>query len=158
MRAKELIYPLCVIDVSDKFKENPDYEMKEGDILAWEAEHGSIPKGAFVVMRTGWKAEAAKGPDGEEHYPGWGIPALALLDERGVEAIGHEPADTDPACNVKVSGWAAEAYWLGKDKFQVELLTNLEALPAAGALILCSVPRIRDGKGFTARCVAIHRA
>ncbi len=153
--AKEMIFPLCVIDLTKEFQENPDYEITPADILAWEEANGKIPENAFVAMRTGWTVEGAKDADGEEHYPGWGVPALELLVERGVGCIGHEPADTDPACNVKISGWEAEGYWLGQDKIQIELMINLETLPETGGIVFCGFPRIEGGKGFTARCVAI---
>lgn len=153
--AKEMLYPLCVIDVSERFQENPDYELTPDDIAEWEEKNGTIPQGAFVAMHTGWKPETAVDSSGEEHYPGWGVPALQVLVTRGVGCIGHEPADTDPAANVKKTGWAAESYWLSQDKIQIELMVNLEQLPETGGLILCTFPRIKDGTGFTARCVAI---
>lgn len=34
--------------------ENVDYALTVQDILDWEAEHGQIPEGAFVAMRSDW--------------------------------------------------------------------------------------------------------
>ncbi|WP_406542191.1 cyclase family protein [Clostridium ljungdahlii] len=51
---KEMVLPLVVIDCSEKFKENPDYELTLEDLLAFEAEYGIIPEGSFVAMRTDW--------------------------------------------------------------------------------------------------------
>ena len=39
-----------------------------------------------------------KDEDGQPHYPGWDLGAIKwLVEERDIGAIGHEPADTDPA-------------------------------------------------------------
>ena len=34
--------------------ENPDYTLTLERVKKWEADHGSIPAGAFVAMRTDW--------------------------------------------------------------------------------------------------------
>jgi kynurenine formamidase len=44
-----------VIDCSDGAAENDDFELTPEVIeVAWEAEHGRIPAGAWVLMRTDW--------------------------------------------------------------------------------------------------------
>lgn len=50
--AQDLVMPLCVIDRSDAVRKDPDYALGKEDLLAWESEHGSIPKGAFVAFRS----------------------------------------------------------------------------------------------------------
>lgn len=158
---KEMVYPLCVIDVSETVAANHDYAMTVEDVQAWEAQHGPIPEGSFVAMRTDWyKREGAaffnKDAAGDCHYPGWSVPALQYLCEtRKIAAIGHEPPDTDPAEASKTDLWAAELYYLKKDKYQIEMLRNLDKLPPAGSLIFCTFPGITDAPGFTARCFAI---
>lgn len=158
---KEMIYPLCVIDVSDKVTKNADYAMTVADIKAWEAEHGSVPEGCFVAMRTDWykregEAYFNRDAQGNCHYPGWSLEALEYLCEiRNVAAIGHEPPDTDPAVNNKTALWAGELYYLSKDKYQIELLRNLDKLPPVGAIIFCTFPKVIDAPGFTARCFSI---
>jgi len=49
----------------------------------------------------------------------------------------------------------AERYLLGVDRWQIEMLTNLDKVPPAGALILACWPKPLAGSGFPARCVAI---
>ena len=158
---KECAFPLCVIDMSVKAAQNPDYAMTVADLLEWEEKHGKIPENSFVAMRTDWsKKEGAaffnKDANGDPHYPGWSIDALKFLcEERSVGAIGHEPPDTDPAEGNKTALWAAEIYLLKQDKYQVEMLKNLDKLPAAGAIIFISFPNVLNAPGFTARCFAI---
>ena len=51
---KDLIFPLCVIDISQKVKEDPDYTVTLEDIKQYEENYGDIPHGAFVALRTDW--------------------------------------------------------------------------------------------------------
>ena len=158
---KEMAYPICVIDVTDKVTENLDYGLTVDDLLLWEKEYGKIPEGCFMAMRTGWSKRPAKDfsgvdKDGVPHYPGWTIDALKFLHEkRNVEIIGHEPSDTDPASTLKDAMWVGELYWLGLDKIQIELMVNLDLLPPVGAIIFCTFPKVEGAPGFTSRCFAI---
>lgn len=52
--ARQLVYPLCVVDVSEKVKEDVHYAVTVQDILDYEAKYGPIPDGAFVALRTDW--------------------------------------------------------------------------------------------------------
>ena len=55
-------------------------------VKKWEKDHGQIPVGAFVAMRTDWSKRWPDGikmenkdANGVAHYPGWSIPALKYL-------------------------------------------------------------------------------
>jgi kynurenine formamidase len=160
---KEMMLPLVVIDCSQKVAANPDYQLVLGDIQAWEEKHGEIPAGSFVAMRSDWykrftdfDAFYNKDEKGQSHYPGWTIEALKFLfDERGVIAIGHEPIDSDAAVAQKEGFFSCESYVLKTNRFQVELIANLDKVPEAGALVVCSWPKPKSGSGFPARIFAI---
>jgi len=160
---KEMMLPLVVIDCSQKVAANPDYQLILGDLKAWEEEHGRIPAGSFVAMRSDWhkrfsdfEAFYNKDSNGQAHYPGWTIEALKFLfDERGVTAIGHEPIDADAAVAQKEGFFSCESYVLETNRFQVELIANLDKVPEAGALLVCSWPKPKAGSGFPARLFAI---
>ena len=79
-----MVMPLVVIDLTPKIAaEGPDVAITVDDIEAWETEHGRIPAGAFVALRTDW---SKRWPDndalnnfddeGGEHCPGWSMEAL----------------------------------------------------------------------------------
>jgi kynurenine formamidase len=51
---KELILPLAVVDVHSESEKNPDYNLTVERLKKWEADHGQIPVGTFVAMRTDW--------------------------------------------------------------------------------------------------------
>lgn len=159
IRAEELILPLCVVDVSAKVAENCDYIVTAEDLKAWEAVYGQIPAGSFVAIRSDWSKRADldnMDAEGNKHYPGWGMDALKfLVEERNVAAIGHETSDTDAPVSSAVNGYVGEYYILEQDRYQIELLKDLDKVPPVGSLIFCGFPRGVDLTGFTARCIAI---
>jgi len=160
---KEMIMPLVVIDVHEKVLRDPDYTITMEDIEDWEERHGLIPEGAFVAMRTDWSkrwpdGEAMQNKDahGTAHYPGWSIEVLKhLYEERKITASGHEPTDTDPGIATSRNDYSLEAYILKQDHYQIELLTNLDQVPEAGALAVVTFPKPKGGSGFPARVFAI---
>ena len=160
---KEMAAPLVVINVADKVAANPDYELTVDDIKAWEAKYGPVPEGAFVAMRSDWSKRFPdvekffnKDEKGQAHYPGWTLDALKYLyEERKIVASGHEPPDTDAAVAQLTQGFAAETYILSQDRYQIELMANLDKVPEAGAIIFVTVPKPKDGSGFPARVFAI---
>ncbi|WP_296112709.1 cyclase family protein [uncultured Limosilactobacillus sp.] len=159
---KDLVLPLVVIDHSELAAQDPDRSLTVEDLQAWEQEHGEIPAGAFVALRTDWSKRwpsQAKFENqdaaGQNHYPGWSIEALKYIyEERHAKANGHETFDTDTAVD-QTDGLPAEYYVLSHGHFQVELLTNLDQVPPTGAEILISVPRAEKAPGFPVRAVAI---
>jgi len=160
---KEMILPLIVIDVHEKTARNPDYTLSVDDIKAWESKHGLIPPRSFVAMRTDW---SKRWPDSEKmqnkdtkgvaHYPGWSLPALKYLYKtRQITASGHETTDTDPGVATSADDYSLETYILKQNHYQIELLTNLDQVPEAGALIVVTFPKPKGGSGFPARVFAI---
>lgn len=159
----ETLMPLVVLDVHEKVAKNPDYVLTVDDVKDWEARHGRIPKHAFVAMRTDWSKrwysqEAMQNVDahGVAHYPGWSMPVLKLLyEDRGITASGHETTDTDPGIATTKDDYRLESWLLGQNHYQIEMLTNLDQVPEAGALVMVSFPKPKGGSGFPARVIAI---
>jgi kynurenine formamidase len=160
---KEMILPLVILDVHQKVAENPDYEVSMADVKSYEDRYGKIPKGSFVALRTDWSNRwpnqtAMENLDslGIAHYPGWSHDVLTYLyEERNITASGHETTDTDPGLITSTDQYPLETYILTQNKYQVELLTNLDKVPQSGALIVISFPKPKDGSGFPARVFAI---
>ncbi len=160
--AEDMVLPLCVVDASEKCAKDPDYALSVEDILEWEGRNGRIPRGSFVAFRSDWYKRGAMAQmqnadeSGQSHYPGWSVDAIRfLVEQRGVASIGHEASDTDPAVVGGSQGYPGELYILQQDRFQVELMINLDKVPATGAVIFCMFPRVTGGAGFTARCLAL---
>lgn len=160
---KEMILPLVVIDAHDEVAKNADYTLTMDRVKKWEADHGQIPAGSFVALRTDWSKrwpDAAaienKGDDGVAHFPGWGEAALKFLyQERKITASGHETTDTDPGTATSKDDYSLETYVLGTNHYQIELLANLDQVPEAGAIVVVSFPKPKGGSGFPARVFAI---
>lgn len=161
---KELVLPLYVIHKEKEVKENHDYCVSLQDILDFEATFGILPEEAFVAFASGWsnRWESTKeyynvDSEGNAHTPGWSLEALKYLSEvRNVTAIGHETLDTDCAVDFrKNNGLLAEYYWLKQNKYQVEVMCNLEQVPPIGSVILTSFPNVMDAPGFPVRSFAI---
>jgi len=160
---KEMILALVVVDVHEEAAKNPDYILSIERVKKWEKDHGPIPGGAFVAMRTDWSKRwpdaakmANKDVNGVAHYPGWSLPVLKYLyEERKITASGHETTDTDPGIATTKDDYSLETYILSTNHYQIELLTNLDQVPESGAIVVASFPKPKGGSGFTARVFAI---
>ncbi len=162
--AQQMLFPLCVIDITAKVAEDVHYAVTVEDIKAYEAEYGAIPDGAFVALRTDWYKNwpdmdklSGIADDGSENFPGWSLPALQYIyEERNAAANGHETLDTDASAEAAKAGdLACERYVLGKGKLQIEVLQNLDRVAHAGALLVAAWPRIEGATGLPARVLAI---
>ena len=160
---KEMILALVVVDVHEEAAKNPDYILSIERVKKWEKDHGPIPGGAFVAMRTDWSKrwpDAAKmtnkDVNGVAHYPGWSLPVLKYLyEERKITASGHETTDTDPGIATTKDDYSLETYILSTNHYQIELLTNLDLVPESDAIVVASFPKPKGGSGFPARVFAI---
>ena len=162
--ARDMVYPLCVIDLTEKVAEDVHYAVTVEDIKAYEAKYGPIPDGAFVAIRTDWSkrwpdmdAICNADEDGGEHFPGWSMDALKYIYEvRNAAANGHETLDTDASALAAEAGdLACERYVLAQGKLQIEVLCNLDQVPPAGAILFASWPRIEGATGLPVRVWAI---
>ena len=157
-----LIAPLIVIDVEAQAAHDRDYALQPADIDAHEREYGRIPRGAIVVLRTGWarhwdNATMYFGADTTVkpnvlHFPSFGLEAAQLLVTRGVVMLGVDSPSTDvgkaPAFIVHRALGAANVPAL-------ENLADCEALPRTGAVLLALPIKTRGGSGGPVRVVAL---
>ncbi|WP_370455798.1 cyclase family protein [Pseudarthrobacter sp. B4EP4b] len=160
---EEMILPLVILDITDRVSGNPDATPVLKDVQDWESRNGAIPEGAFVALRTGWsrrwpdpEAMANRDAEGLSHTPGWSQEVLAfLIEQRSVAAVGHEQTDTDPGLATSMQDFSLETYVLAQDRWQIELLANLDGLPEAGAVVVAAWAKPLGGSGFPARVFAI---
>ena len=161
---QERYLPLYVLRLEDKVAENPGYAVTVEDIKEFEAEYGPIPAGAFVAFSSGWYHRIDSQEDftntneaGVEVTPGWSVLALQYLSrERGITAIGHETLNTDSGPEAAEAGdLVAQRYWLNENKFQVEVMANLDQLPPVGGIIMINTPHIKDAVAFPSEVIAI---
>jgi kynurenine formamidase len=150
---KQMILPLVVFDLTPILKSDPNHLLTVDDILAWERIHGRVPAGSFAALRTDMYKDWDKNPARFERnpFPAWSIAAIRFLyEQRGIVANGHESMDTDPTPTLESERWLLKhGHW------QIEVMANLDRLPATGALIVVSWPKPQHGLGFPARAFAI---
>jgi kynurenine formamidase len=160
----EMILPLIVIDISKQVERDHDYCIRMEDVHEWEDRHGFIPHQAFIAKRSGWSQRwpsqarmMNRDKDGIAHFPGWSQEVLRyVFEERGAIACGHETTDTDSGLAISHKDVSLETYVLGLDRWQIELLCNLEYVPEYGAIVVASWPKPKAGSGFPARVFAIY--
>ena len=161
---RNMIYPLCIVDISAKVANDVHYAATADDIKAYEKIHGDIPDGAFVALYSGWakhwpdmNAISGIADDGSENFPGWSLDALKYIYETcNAAANGHETLDTDASVEAAKAGdLACERYVLSKGKLQVEVMTNLDKVAPAGALLIVTWTNIIGATGLPARLIAI---
>ena len=156
---QELIVPAVMIDVKDKVAENVDYQLTAGDVLAWEAEHGTIEAGTLVILNTGWSKRfgshddyANQDSNGVMHFPGYRADSAELLVERGAVGIGIDTLSLDYG---RAKSFDTHLVMLKANKYQIENLTNLDALPPTGATVIVGVLKVRGGSQAQARVIAL---
>ena len=154
--------PACVIDVTREVASNEDFLLMPEDVTTWEMKHGRIPRGAWVLLRTGWSTRTGRDAflnvraDGP-HSPGFHKSTSELLaHDRDVLGVGVETVGTD-------AGQAAtfdppfpnHATMHGAGKFGLASLRNLDQLPATGAVVIAAPLKIVHGSGSPLRVLAI---
>ncbi len=163
--ARRFIGPACVIDVTAEVAADPDFLLGKEGILAWEAEHGRIPAGAWVLLRTGWSKRTGPAAflnvhDDGPHSPGFHQEASALLaHERDVLGVGVETVGTDAGQAGRFDPpFPNHTIMHGADKFGLASLCNLDQLPPTGAVVIAAPLKIVDGSGSPLRVLALAPA
>ncbi len=155
------IGPACVIDVSRECAANPDFLLTTAHLAAWEAEHGRIPDGAWVLLRTDWSKRAgdaflnadADGP----HTPGFHQETSQLLAyERGILGVGVETIGTDAGQAGRFTPpFPNHTIMHGAGKFGLASLCNLDRLPAVGSVVIAAPLKLVNGSGSPLRVIAL---
>lgn len=151
----QLLVPAVVINVQRKVDSDVDYQLTTQDIINWEGLYGRINKGTLVIMNTGWYKRFAnpatyanQDEQGVLHFPGFSVAAAELLVERDVAGIGIDTFSLDPG---NAADFPVHKVMLAANKYQVENMNNLDALPNTGALVVIGVLPVRDGSQAQAR-------
>lgn len=150
---KQMMLPLVVLDDTRFLANDPVHAFSIADLMAWEKAHGRVPKGAFAALRTDMYKDWDSNPERfkRSEFPAWSPETVRfLIEKRGVTAIGHESMDTDTTEKME-----SETYILQHGHFQIEVMANLDQVPARGAVIVVTWPKVKDGLGFPARAFAI---
>jgi len=166
------IAPAVVINIVEKTKADPDYDITVEDIARWEGRNGRIPERAAVILYSGRGAywgndEAYFGRDetGQDHYPGFSVEAARfLVEERHISMLGTDlPVLDGPRLRKNARSLRPTATTPVRDAVQrpphdvivIEYLANVDKLPEAGALLIAAPINFVDGAQGTARILAV---
>lgn len=160
---ERFVGPACVIDVTSQVEADPDFLLTAEHVQAWETEHGPIPRGAWVLLRTGWserrdpQAFFNVDADGAPHTPGFHQSASEYLaHERDVLGVGVETVGTDAGLAGGFDPpFPNHAIMHGAGKFGLASLCNLDQLPPTGAVVIAAPLKIVGGSGSPVRVLAI---
>jgi kynurenine formamidase len=160
--ARRFVGPACVIDVTAEVARDPDFLLTTPRVEAWEREHGRIPPGAWVLLRTDWSRRkepaaflnvAADGP----HSPGFDAKASQMLaKDRDILGVGVETVGTDAGQAGRFDPpFPNHNIMHGAGKFGLASLCNLDQLPPTGAIVIAAPLKIVAGSGSPVRALAI---
>jgi kynurenine formamidase len=163
--ARRFVGPACVIDVTAEVERDPDFLLMPAHVASWEAAHGRIPGGAWVLLRTGWSRRSDPaaflnvGADGP-HSPGFHQRTSELLArDRDVLGVGVETVGTDAGqAGTFDPPFPNHAIMHGAGRFGLASLTNLDRLPPTGAIVIAAPLKIVNGSGSPLRVLAITPA
>jgi kynurenine formamidase len=159
----QLIGPGFVIDVTRAAAADRDYLVTPADIAAFERQHGSIPRGAIVLINTGraklypdrekymGTAERGEAAVAKLHFPGLSPEAAAVLVARGIGAVGIDTPSIDYG---QSKTFAAHVALMTANIPAFENVAEMSGLPPTGSTIVALPMKIEGGSGGPLRIVA----
>jgi kynurenine formamidase len=157
--AQRLIAPAVVLDRSADAAKDPDFLLEVDHVKAWESEHGPLPQGGWLLYRTGWdsRGEDADAFLNQGRTPGISIEcARWLAEEAPIQGVGVETVGTDAgAAHSFDPPFPCHSFLLGRDKYGLTQLRNLDRLPPTGAVVVAGPLPIVNGSGSPCRVLAL---
>jgi kynurenine formamidase len=151
--------PAAVFDIEAAVGGDRDFVVPLQALEFWEAQHGRLPRGAFVLVNTGWSrrfGDAAEyrglDDDGVPHYPSLSPELAEALVERRARAVGVDTLSPDAG---PAESPVVHKTLLGNGVLIIENLANLAVLPAAGAAVVALPMSVVGGTGSPTRVLAL---
>jgi kynurenine formamidase len=162
---EQLMGSAIVVDVMKQSEANRDYLISVEDFNAWEKQHGQIPNGAIVLLRTGFAKhwpdrvkymgsdERGAAAVAKLHFPGLSPDAARwLTTNRSIKAIGLDTPSIDYGQSTL---FESHQILFAKNIPAFENLADMSALPANGFLVIAMPMKIGGGSGGPLRVAAI---
>lgn len=159
--ARRFVGPACVLDLTAEVRADPDFLLTPERVQQWEGEHGRIPAGAWVLLRTDWSrrtgAAFVNADDDGPHSPGFHKSGSAFLaTERDILGVGVETIGTDAGQAGRFDPpFPNHATMHGAGRFGLTSLCNLDRLPPTGSVVIAAPLKIVEGSGSPVRVLAI---
>lgn len=161
-----LVGPIRVIDVQAKCRTQANYVVTLADLRAHERDYGRIPRGAAVLVCTGWDRNWGQ-PDryfgtlDSPHHPGLSVEFARELVDRAIDLVGIDGPSLDGAV-LDVGGGEAARRERPVQRVladaNVPAFTDLAAvrtLPAIGATLIALPMKLDRSGASPARVVAV---
>ncbi|WP_306119309.1 MULTISPECIES: cyclase family protein [unclassified Roseitalea] len=159
---QNFVGPVNVIDCSREAAEDPDFLLTADHVKAWEAEHGEIGEGEWVVMRTDWdkrahsEAEFLNMDENGPHSPGPTVECIEYLLSKGIIGWGSQCIGTDAgSAGGMEPPFPAHNLLHKANKYGLASLANLDQLPPKGAVLIAAPLKIVNGTGSPIRALAL---
>jgi kynurenine formamidase len=159
---QHFVAPACVIDCSAQSAADPDHLLSVAAVEQWEREHGRIPAGSWVLMRTDWSKRTdpvayQNFDETGQHTPGPDSEVVQfLVTQRDVLGFGSEAIGTDAGQGFHLRPpYPCHYYMHGAGRYGLQCLTNLDQLPPTGAVLICPPLKILRGSGSPLRVLAL---
>jgi len=161
--APQLVAPAVVLDRSADCAANSDFLLEVEHVQEWEAEHGALPDGGWLLYRTGWDARSHEqaaflnADDTGPHTPGISARcAQWLAEQTPIIGLGTETVGTDAGTAHSFDPpFPCHSFFLGAGKYGLTQLQNLASLPATGIVLVAAPLPIVGGSGSPARVLAL---
>lgn len=159
---KNFVAPVCVIDCSKETAADNDFLLTADGVRAWEAEHGEIEPGCWVVMCTGWwprnrsQEEFLNVDENGPHSPGPSVDCIEYLIGKGIVGWGTETVGTDAgAAGGFEPAYPAHNLLHKNNRYGLASLSNLDKLPPKGAILIVAPLKFVEGTGSPIRALAL---
>lgn len=160
-----LIGDAIVIDVSERALTDKDYLVSVTDFEEWEAENGTLPEDAIVLLKSGYgkfwpdresymgTAEIGAEAVAKLHFPGLAPEAARwLVEQRKIKAIGLDTPSIDYGQSTL---FESHQILFEANIPAFENVANLDRLPTQGSKVIALPMKIKDGSGGPLRIVAL---
>ncbi|MCC6006422.1 MAG: cyclase family protein [Rhodobacteraceae bacterium] len=159
---QKVVAPVNVIDKSAEVATDPDYLLDVEDVKAWEAEHGEIRAGEWVVLRSDWDQRAhseelfLNADETGPHSPGPTAACVQYLVDKGIVGWGSQCIGTDAGqAGGMEPPFPAHNLLHKANRFGLASLANLDKLPPKGAILIAAPLKIQHGTGSPIRAMAL---
>ena len=157
---RQRVVKTVVIDVRRQCAADADYQLSLRDVHCWEARHGRIAKGSFVIMFTGWEdrwndpaAFFNQDAEGNLHFPGFAAATTDwLVSARKIAGVGIDTHGVDPGLD---TSYATNTEMAQTHKIAIECMANLDKLPPRGATLVLAPLQVQGGSGSPMDIIAL---
>lgn len=159
---QRLVAPVNVLDFSRECAANPDFLLTIQHVQDWEAKHGPINEGEWVVLRSDWdkfaddEAAFLNADETGPHTPGPTAEVIQYLIGKGIVGWGSQCIGTDAGQAGGMNPpYPAHNLLHANNRFGLASLANLGKLPPKGAILIAAPLKIKRGTGSPIRALAL---